>query len=62
LKDEDIPHRTHIRKRILEIWHQYLDELAKELQNAAGKISMTMDCWSDPNLTPYMAVTSHWIS
>jgi len=20
-----------------------------------------MDMWSDPNLTPYMAVTAHWI-
>ena len=26
-----------------------------------GKISMTMDLWSDPNLTPFMAVTAHWI-
>jgi hypothetical protein len=22
---------------------------------------MTMDMWSDPNLTPFMAVTAHWI-
>jgi len=26
-----------------------------------GKISFTTDMWSDPNLTPYMAVTAHWI-
>jgi hypothetical protein len=26
-----------------------------------GKISFTMDCWSDPNLKPYMAVTAHWL-
>ena len=26
-----------------------------------GKISLTMDMWSDPNLTPFMAVTAHWI-
>lgn len=26
-----------------------------------GKISLTTDMWSDPNLTPYMAVTAHWI-
>lgn len=26
-----------------------------------GKISFTMDMWSDPNLTPFMAVTAHWI-
>ena len=22
---------------------------------------MTMDMWSDPNLSPFMAVTAHWI-
>lgn len=26
-----------------------------------GKISVTMDMWSDTNLTPFMAVTAHWI-
>jgi hypothetical protein len=26
-----------------------------------GKISMTMDMWTDSNLTPFMAVTAHWI-
>ena len=26
-----------------------------------GKISLTMDMWSDPNLTPFMAITAHWI-
>lgn len=30
-------------------------------QGAMGKISMTMDLWSDPNLSPFMAVTAHWI-
>ena len=30
-------------------------------QAALGKISLTADVWSDPNLVPYMAVTSHWI-
>ena len=26
-----------------------------------GKISFTMDMWSEPNLVPFMAVTVHWI-
>ena len=26
-----------------------------------GLISETMDLWTDPNLVPFMAVTSHWI-
>lgn len=26
-----------------------------------GKISFTMDIWSDPDLKSYMAVTAHWM-
>ena len=26
-----------------------------------GKISNTMDVWTDPNRSPFMAVTAHWI-
>jgi hypothetical protein len=31
------------------------------LQHALGKISYTMDMWSDPNMSPFMAVTANWI-
>ena len=30
-------------------------------QKSISKISFTMDMWTDPNLTPFMAVTAHWI-
>jgi hypothetical protein len=26
-----------------------------------GKISFTMDIWTDINMKPYMAVTTHWL-
>lgn len=26
-----------------------------------GKVSFTMDCWTDHDLKPYMAVTAHWL-
>jgi hypothetical protein len=32
LKDEDIPHRTTVHNRILEIWDEHLDQLANEMQ------------------------------
>lgn len=31
------------------------------LKNSVGKISLTMDIWSDTNLSPFMGVTAHWI-
>ena len=30
-------------------------------QESLGKVSFTMDMWSDPNKSPFMAVTAHWI-
>lgn len=30
-------------------------------KSALGTISVTTDLWSDPNLSPFMAVTAHWI-
>ncbi|KAJ6576013.1 hypothetical protein DFH09DRAFT_914990, partial [Mycena vulgaris] len=31
LKDSDIPHRTKIRKRIMEIWDEHLNTLQREM-------------------------------
>ena len=30
-------------------------------QNAVGKISVTTDIWTDPNLRSFMAMTAHWL-
>ncbi|KAJ6582876.1 hypothetical protein DFH09DRAFT_277755 [Mycena vulgaris] len=32
LKDSDIPHRTTIGKRILEVWDEHLDRLEREME------------------------------
>ncbi|KAH7904018.1 hypothetical protein BJ138DRAFT_969441, partial [Hygrophoropsis aurantiaca] len=61
LTDADIPHRTTIRTRVVQILEAHLDELSAEMQNSIGKISFTTDLWSDINLSPFMAVTAHWI-
>jgi hypothetical protein len=32
LKDSDIPHRTTIRKRIMEVWDEHLDTLEAQMK------------------------------
>jgi hypothetical protein len=32
LKDEDIPHQTHVHNRILEIWDEHLDSLSEDMK------------------------------
>ncbi|KAF7372427.1 HAT family dimerization domain-containing protein [Mycena venus] len=61
LKDSDIPHRTKIRKRIIEIWDEHLNTLQCEMAAAIGMISTTMDMWTDKQKKPFMAVTTHWL-
>lgn len=31
-------------------------------QSALGRISFTSDCWSDPNLASFLAITTHFIA
>ncbi|KAF9003281.1 hypothetical protein BDQ17DRAFT_1425254 [Cyathus striatus] len=61
LKDSDIPHWNTICNQIMEVWDEHLDNLQDEMENALGKFSMTTDLWTDPNLTPFITVTVHWI-
>lgn len=61
LRDSDIPGRTHIRTRVAEVWDEHMAKLEEEMTSSLGKISMTMDLWTDANLSPFMAVTAHWI-
>lgn len=32
LRDEDIPHRTTIRARILQVWEEHLDKITEDLE------------------------------
>ncbi|KAF5335251.1 hypothetical protein D9758_017382 [Tetrapyrgos nigripes] len=61
LRDSDIPHRDKIWSRIMQLWEDQLVHLKEDLLAALGRISTTMDLWTDPNLVPYMCVTAHWI-
>ncbi|KAF5338299.1 hypothetical protein D9758_015766 [Tetrapyrgos nigripes] len=61
LRDEDIPSRETIRQRILQKWNQYIEYMQNRLKAAVGKIALTEDMWSDPNLRGFMALTAHWI-
>ncbi|KAJ7155918.1 hypothetical protein C8R43DRAFT_884280, partial [Mycena crocata] len=63
LKDSDIPHRTTIRNRILQIWDEYLDRLEADIAaflhvlnriKATNKLGwVTLD--NAPNNETYMA-------
>ncbi|KAH9952540.1 hypothetical protein BC827DRAFT_1099882, partial [Russula dissimulans] len=60
IQDKDIPHRTTMTKHILELQQEYLSHLSTNmLDNSMGKISFTMDLWTDLDLRAYMAITAH---
>jgi hypothetical protein len=60
LEDKDIPHREKMTSMILDAHALEYRKMREDLKNALGRISFTMDLWTDPNLTPFMAVTAHY--
>ncbi|KAH6902448.1 hypothetical protein BKA70DRAFT_1113001, partial [Coprinopsis sp. MPI-PUGE-AT-0042] len=61
ITDKDLPHRTAMTKMILDEHKRELERLREELHNAVGRISYTLDLWSDQNRSSFMAVTAHYI-
>lgn len=81
LEENNIPHRTTITKRVLELHQQQIERLSNQMlvsilyyiyyinyiklillkQTSMGKISFTMDVWTDLDMNAYMAVTAHWL-
>lgn len=47
LKDEDIPHRTTIRARILQVWGDHLDTISEELvvRFNISTFLLSIDCY-----------------
>ncbi|KAJ7255520.1 hypothetical protein B0H12DRAFT_1016416, partial [Mycena haematopus] len=43
LKDSDIPHRTKIRKRVIEIWDEHLNTLQAEMAHLATAFLYILD-------------------
>lgn len=37
-------------------------ELAKELEEAPGRVSLTFDGWTSKIMTAYLAITAHYIT
>jgi hypothetical protein len=75
-QNSDIPGRTTMRACINKLLDGHLDQLEEAMQvhfpcdtdkmtsmqqKSIGKISFTMDIWTDTNLSPFMAVTAYWI-
>ncbi|KIM66050.1 hypothetical protein SCLCIDRAFT_36805, partial [Scleroderma citrinum Foug A] len=47
---------------VIKAWRQYFIVLKQDLARAEGDISFTSDLWTDENLRPFIAITTHWIS
>ncbi|KAI0919445.1 hypothetical protein AcV7_006181 [Taiwanofungus camphoratus] len=62
LQEKDIPRRTKVRELIIKAWKIGFDMLKDDLTHAIGKISFTLDIWSDQRRRPYLCLTGHWIA
>lgn len=58
--DRDLPHRSGLAK-LIAMRHKLEEGVLKEdLQRSVGRISLTMDLWSDDSLRSFMAITAHF--
>ena len=61
MDDSDLPKCTSMTDLIKKLYHEEMGRIFQELRNSTGRISFSMDLWSDTNLRSFMAVTAHYI-
>jgi hypothetical protein len=57
-----LPGADTIKNRLMK---QYLDTkhiIKSQLQDAPGRISLTLDAWSSVDIRPFISITAHWVS
>ena len=62
--DADIPHRTKLASLIDDAAYNIKDHLKNEFNALPDgrRVSFTFDGWTSMNMTPYIAVTAHYVS
>jgi len=60
IKDSDFPHRTALTDHIFQQYLDAYDTLVKEIKGSLGRVSLTSDIWSNPQLASFLAMTAHW--
>jgi hypothetical protein len=60
VSDRELPHQTVLTNKIYEQYVKDHHKLVEEVKNVLGRVSFTSDIWSDPNLTPFLAMTIHF--
>jgi hypothetical protein len=60
--DTPVPGRESIRTDVLK-WHLLIDGKLKDWihSHVPGKVSLTFDCWTSPNLRPFLSMQIHWL-
>ncbi|KAJ3804061.1 hypothetical protein F5876DRAFT_27096, partial [Lentinula aff. lateritia] len=61
LHESDIPHRTRLTELILEQYEKHWKNVMSEMKASLGRISFTMDMWSNGVLKGFMAITAHYM-
>ncbi|KAF8473052.1 hypothetical protein DFH94DRAFT_620664, partial [Russula ochroleuca] len=62
IADQDLPHQTKLIQMIFWEYEQEYQKTLMQFKSAVGRISFTSDCWSDPNLASFLALTAHFIA
>ncbi|KAG1841587.1 hypothetical protein F4604DRAFT_1546278, partial [Suillus subluteus] len=61
IDDKTLPHRTRLTIMLLEEHKKEHLNMINNIKKSLGRVSTTMDLWSDPNQDSFMAVTAHFM-
>jgi hypothetical protein len=53
---------TTVRNQVITTYTEEQNKIRKELQEAPGRISFTLDAWTSTTQIPFLGITAHWIT
>ncbi|KAJ3851831.1 hypothetical protein EV368DRAFT_25924, partial [Lentinula lateritia] len=61
IQDKDIPHCTKLTELILKQYEIHWHEMTREMKALLGRISSTLEMWTNGILKGFMAITAHYM-
>ncbi|SJK99091.1 uncharacterized protein ARMOST_02377 [Armillaria ostoyae] len=62
LEDLHIPHRDAIRRQIMKMGEDSIEETRKMFEELEGKVSISLDAWTSSNNIAFLATVAHYVT
>jgi hAT family protein len=56
-----LPSAVTTKRETMDHYHKEATHVGERLRNAGSKISVTLDCWTSPNVKAFLGITAHYV-